>query len=452
AHQAWREAGLGTCRGGAEDSRGRAPRRREGDGRLVSVHVLAVVDVRADRDARLREPRRVGERAERHRRRRKRADHELPARRVAEREDARRDRRGARQRCGDDGDRDDAGSGARHRRHRDLDVGGRSDDVREEPARVGLLRRLAHRPSPARLRHVSARARALRPRSRGDRAAGRGREDDGALGCAARDARSRRCRGRKEGGPYDLRPRGDPGSRRAWKRRAVADRHLVRHRQRRDRARQRQDDVRAARPRAPPRRIAGASRLAGAMIALVAAEGPLLDEILASTFEIWSEGLSRSAYAKYNAAQRTTPWGRAHLRHWALVDGGQMLASAKEYLFDATLDGRAIRACGIGAVFTQPRHRGRGHARALIERLIERAAADGCDLALLFSDIDPGYYARLGFTPIPTCDLALRVVESSRHGAPAVLVRTGEDRDLTDLAAMNEVRASRYRFHLARDR
>ena len=188
------------------------------------------------------------------------------------------------------------------------------------------------------------------------------------------------------------------------------------------------------------------------MIELVAAEGPLLDEILASTFEIWSEGLSRSAYAKYNAAQRTTPWGRAHLRHWALVDGGQMLASAKEYLFDATLDGRAIRACGIGAVFTQPRHRGRGYARTLIERLIERAAADGCDLALLFSEIDPAYYARLGFTPIPTCDLALRVVESSRHGAPAVFVRTGEDRDLTDLAAMNEVRAFRYRFHLARDR
>jgi len=46
-------------------------------------------------------------------------------------------------------------------------------------------------------------------------------------------------------------------------------------------------------------------------------------------------------------------------------------------LLDATLDGRAIRACGIGAVFTQPRHRGRGYARTLIERLIERAAADG---------------------------------------------------------------------------
>ena len=188
------------------------------------------------------------------------------------------------------------------------------------------------------------------------------------------------------------------------------------------------------------------------MIDLVAAEGPLLDQILASTFEIWSEGLARSAYTKYHAAQRATPWGRAHLRRWALADGGRLLASAKEYLFDATLDGQAIQVCGIGAVFTEPRHRGRGHARALIERLIERAAAAGCDLALLFSEIDPEYYARLDFTTVPTCDLDLRVAESDRRGAPAVLVRTGEDSDLSDLAAMGEVRASPYRFHLSRDR
>ena len=188
------------------------------------------------------------------------------------------------------------------------------------------------------------------------------------------------------------------------------------------------------------------------MIDLVAAEGPILDAILASTFEIWNEGLSPNAYAKYYAAQRATPWGLARLGRRALVDGGRVLASAKEYLFDATLDGRAVRVCGIGTVFTEPRHRGRGHARVLIERLIERAAAAGCDLALLFSEIDPAYYARLGFTPIPICDLDLRVVESDRRGAPAVLVRTGEDGDLSDLAAMGDARASPFRFHLARDR
>src|SRR5919201_6341766 len=183
------------------------------------------------------------------------------------------------------------------------------------------------------------------------------------------------------------------------------------------------------------------------MIERVAAEGPLLPGILPSTYDIWSEGLAPGAYAKYYAAQRATPWGRERLRRWALVERGELLASAKEYRFDATLDGRAVRVCGIGAVFTEPGHRGRGHARALLERLLEQSASDGSDLALLFSEIDPAYYERLGFTAIPTFDLDLQVIESDRHGAPAAPVRTGDDRDLGDLAAMNAARAAPFRFH-----
>ena len=63
-----------------------------------------------------------------------RPDHELPAGSVAERQDAHRHRRGARQGSGDDGDRDDARGRPGHRRHRDVDVGGRSRHVRETPA------------------------------------------------------------------------------------------------------------------------------------------------------------------------------------------------------------------------------------------------------------------------------------------------------------------------------
>ena len=64
------------------------------------------------------------------------------------------------------------------------------------------------------------------------------------------------------------------------------------------------------------------------------------------------------------------------------------------------LDGRPIQIAGLGAVFTSPASRGRGAARDLIERMLERAEADGADLALLFSEIGPDYYARLGFEPI----------------------------------------------------
>jgi len=182
------------------------------------------------------------------------------------------------------------------------------------------------------------------------------------------------------------------------------------------------------------------------------AEGAILDQILESTYDIWHEGLSRRAYARFYAAQTATAWGRGHLERQALVDGDNVLASGKLYTFDATLDGHAVRVVGLGAIFTQPAHRGRGAARELVERMLESAAANGADLALLFSEIGPDYYARLGFTPIATMNRTLRVIEDDRRGAPAMMVRGGDERDLDDLAAMGRVTAAPYRFHLNRDR
>jgi GNAT superfamily N-acetyltransferase len=188
------------------------------------------------------------------------------------------------------------------------------------------------------------------------------------------------------------------------------------------------------------------------MADLALAEGPLLSAILDETYNIWCEGLTPIAYRRYYTAQLATPWGRRHLRRFALVEGTDVLASAKEYVFDALLDRLPTRVVGLGAVFTRPAHRGRGMARELIERLLERAAADGADLALLFSEIGADYYARLGFEAIPIPEVALRVTESERHGAPATLVRFAEDRDLANIAAMGKARAVPFRFHLTRDR
>src|SRR5580765_2951618 len=190
----------------------------------------------------------------------------------------------------------------------------------------------------------------------------------------------------------------------------------------------------------------------GYMTNLVAAEGPILDRILDDTYQIWHDGLSRHAYGRFYAAQVATTWGRGHLQRLALMDGDAVLASAKLYTLEATLDGRPITIAGIGAVFTIPAARGRGAARELIDRLLEKAAADGADLALLFSEIGPDYYARLGFEPIATLDRQLRVTESPRYGAPMTMVRGGDDRDLKDIVALGGARAEPFRFHLIRDR
>jgi predicted N-acetyltransferase YhbS len=177
----------------------------------------------------------------------------------------------------------------------------------------------------------------------------------------------------------------------------------------------------------------------------------MLEQILQSTCAIWHEGLTPRAYAQWNRGQMRSAWGARHLQRVALGEGTTVLSSAKRYELTAVLDGRRLGVCGIGALFTPDEHRGRGYARELVERLTADAEREGASFALLFSEIGADYYAGLGFVPIPTRDLSLRVTESTRYGAPATLVRAGEERDVGDIVALGRARADQFRFHLDRD-
>ena len=166
---------------------------------------------------------------------------------------------------------------------------------------------------------------------------------------------------------------------------------------------------------------------------VIVAEGPLLDQITRLTYDIWNEGLSERAYSQWNAAQMRTPWGRTHLQRLALVDvSGRLLATAKRYRYHMRLDGRVGWMSGIGAVFTPPLQRGKGFASQLIEQLLEIERKEGALLAGLFSEIGATFYERLGFTPVPIDEVTVRV--ERRNGAPAMLVRAGDDRDLPALS------------------
>lgn len=180
---------------------------------------------------------------------------------------------------------------------------------------------------------------------------------------------------------------------------------------------------------------------------LTVAEGPALDRILAESHDIWSDGLTLPAYRRYNAAQMRTPWGARYLRRFALLgDDGAVLSSAKRYDLDARLDGRDIRVVGIGAVFTPQDARGGGHARRIVEALIAAATAEGAELALLFSEIDPAYYRAMGFVAIPRRELVIRTQD--KPGAPMVLVRAAEERDIPTITELARAMARPFRFAL----
>ena len=183
---------------------------------------------------------------------------------------------------------------------------------------------------------------------------------------------------------------------------------------------------------------------------LVVAEGPLLDHIFDNTFPIWNEGLTRAAYGQWNKAQLRTPWGSRNLRRFALLDDdGSLLASAKRYRIDVTLDGRDGWMAGMGAVFTPESRRGQGHATRLLEMLVERERAAGALLSSLFSEIGAEFYERIGFRTVPLDEVTVTV--KRKDGAPATLVRSGEERDLPDIATMHATRTAGVRFALRRD-
>lgn len=182
---------------------------------------------------------------------------------------------------------------------------------------------------------------------------------------------------------------------------------------------------------------------------LTVADESLRDRIQDATFPIWNEGLTRTAYGQWNEAQMRTAWGHERLHRLALVSNtGQWLASAKRYRFAARLDGELVEMVGIGAVFTPPAHRGQSYASHAVELMLAEEAARGTTLAALFSEIGRDYYRRAGFMAVPLEEVTLAV--NRKHGAPAMLVRSGSDTDLENIAAMHEARAAGARFALVR--
>jgi len=181
---------------------------------------------------------------------------------------------------------------------------------------------------------------------------------------------------------------------------------------------------------------------------LVPATGKYLDQIRRESFPLWNDGLRFEQYVRFWDAQLRTPWGAAHLDRVALIEDGAVTSSAKRYDLSARVEGRIRRMLGIGAVFTSPERRGRGGARRLLEAMLESAVTEGYEYAMLFSEIDPALYAKLGFVPVPLLEARLDV--KRKPGAPAVLLRAGDDRDMPAIAEMSARHAKGARLALDR--
>jgi predicted N-acetyltransferase YhbS len=168
---------------------------------------------------------------------------------------------------------------------------------------------------------------------------------------------------------------------------------------------------------------------------------PLLDrsgiaEAALQTHALWGYGRPLSEHVEHTAAQVALA-GPELLRYVGLVDADRgLVAASKRYGLLFRAGGRDARVMGIGAVFTKDSERGRGHAPALIRAMVAEAADLGYAAAILYSDIDAAYYARLGFVALPAVDHFARADALPEAGALAF--RPANEGDLDRLIAWYE--------------
>lgn len=122
-----------------------------------------------------------------------------------------------------------------------------------------------------------------------------------------------------------------------------------------------------------------------------------LDEVFRMGRDAWAEGRSLEDYL---AACRAAPKYAAGV-WWVLAgEGGRLESSLLAH--EIPLPSGAP-AAGLGSIATPPELRGRGHASRLIAEVVRRREEDGTRVFFLFSDIEPSFYARFGFTVLGPC-------------------------------------------------
>ena len=172
------------------------------------------------------------------------------------------------------------------------------------------------------------------------------------------------------------------------------------------------------------------------------------DDYFRGVQPIWGGGLNPERFISFQRrlADSREAGQRYHLL--GLFDGERILSAMKSYDLSGSYAGAPLRVFGIGAVFTPPALRRRGHARRMLELALAEHRSRGFDAAVLFSDIGAEYYERLGFRALESVECTADPDELPRGGA-AHPVATGDEEILVRVFA--RARTGDGELALARD-
>ena len=172
---------------------------------------------------------------------------------------------------------------------------------------------------------------------------------------------------------------------------------------------------------------------------LVQADWQNILKVLHESYKIWSPGLTKADYYANLSRQMAHPWGRKHLR-FVIHERNKTIASSCK-LYDLQLVSRGVRyrILGIGAVYTQLKHRGEGCASQLITELIELARSEDYDGLLLYTEIGCEFYEQFGFELLGDADFVIELSEALKN---SVKLMKGHDFSLASPVEFADIASS----------
>jgi GNAT superfamily N-acetyltransferase len=140
-------------------------------------------------------------------------------------------------------------------------------------------------------------------------------------------------------------------------------------------------------------------------------------QVYRNVHEFWGGGLPLDEFLARRA--RSVVHSRAQC--WVLTVDGRVVSSMAWHPLSFGWRGQIMPGMGVGSVFTVSDQRGQGRADALLREVARAARAAGNRLALLFSDIKPAYYQKLGYRLLPAvsyrCDRLGALIDAGEHAS-----------------------------------
>ncbi len=121
-------------------------------------------------------------------------------------------------------------------------------------------------------------------------------------------------------------------------------------------------------------------------------------QAFANVFEVWPQ----AAELHEHVQRRLESVQHRRARWFVGVLDGRVVTSLGAYPVRLLVDGQSFPAVAIGSVHTLSEFRGRGLASRLLAQVEATLQNEGVRLALLYSDIAPRFYERLGYLLCPS--------------------------------------------------